>query len=335
MLLVAAGIILYYFAPGAGVLPWVERRIAARLLSRGALVAMVSRAGASRAPLVAAGAAGLLFAVMPFGRYVVLADLDIGLLFLVSLTSLVTIGWLTGGLRGAAQSVSFEVPAALAIACVVVMTGSTRLHEIVRAQGGAPWSWYALRSPVAFGLFALHLSGALAQSGEVPGDLAEAESQPKPSTRSALSLQASRVAEWANVLVTAGTSAALFLGGWRLPGVTLGQETGHLGLEILGSAVFLFKTGLLVALVAFARRTVPIVTVAQATRLCWRWLVPAAAVGLAATLGWQVASPSATIERVVAMGTCALVALAFLRVVHRVRFAARMGPSDNPTSAFL
>ncbi len=335
LLLVATGVVVFFFAPGAGILPWVERRLAMRLVPRSALREVAGRASSSRAPLVLAAAASLLFAVMPFGRYVVLADVDIGLLFLVSFTSLATIGWLTGGLRGAAQSVSFEVPAALAIACVVLMTGSTRLHEIVRAQGGAPWSWYAFRSPVAFVLFALHMTSALGQSRLVPGSLPEAESDPRPSPRSALALRASTIAEWANVIVTSGTSAALFLGGWRLPGTTLGHESGHLGLELLGSALFLVKAGVLVALVAFVRRALPVVRVGQTMRVCWRWLVPLATVGLAATLGWLAWSPSATVERILAMGTCALVALAVARLVHRVHFAARLGPDDNPTSAFL
>jgi NADH-quinone oxidoreductase subunit H len=335
LLLVAAGIVVFFFAPGAGVLPWVERRLAMRLISRQTLRSLADRASSSRAPLVAAAAASLLFAAMPFGRYVVLADVDIGLLFLVSFTSLATIGWLTGGFRGAAQIVSFEVPAALAIASVVLMTGGARLHEIVRAQGGAPWSWYAFRSPVAFVLFALHMTSALGQSRMVPGDLPEAESDPKPSPRSALALRVSAVAEWANVIVTAGTSAALFLGGWRVPGTTLGHENGNIGLELLGSAIFLAKAGVLVAIVAFVRRALPVVEVRQTMRVCWRWLVPAACVGLGGTLGWIAWNPSATVERVLAMGTCALVALALLRLVHRVRFAARLGPGDNPTSAFL
>ncbi len=335
LLLVAAGAVVFFFAPGAGVLAWMERRLALRLLRREALVRLFAGATSARAPLAAALAASLLFAVMPFGRYVVLADVDIALLFLVSLTSLATIGWLTGGFRAAAQSVSFEVPAALAIASVVLLTGSTRLHEIVRAQGGAPWSWHAFKSPVTFALFAIHVSSALAQTSRVPGALAEAESEPAPSPKSALAQRAARLAEWANVLVTSGTSAALFLGGWRLPGVTLGEENGRLGLELLGSAVFLFKAGALALLVAVVRRALPVVTLAQAMRVCWRWLVPAAALGLAATFGWIAWSPSPMVERVLAMGTCALVGLALLRLVHRVRFAVRVGAVDNPTSAFL
>jgi NADH-quinone oxidoreductase subunit H len=345
VLLVAAGGVLFFFAPGAGVLPWVERRLAGRVVRRASLKALFVRATSARAPLVAVAVAAMLFAAMPFGRYVVLAELDIGLLFLVSLTALATIGWLTGGFRSAAQIASFEVPAALAIACVVLLTGSTRLHEIVRAQGGAPWSWYAFRSPITFLLFALHMTSALAQSSLVPGTLGEAESEPRLAPRSALAGTVSLVAEWANVVVTAGTSAALFLGGWRLPGMTLGQEGGHLGLELLGSAVFLLKAAALVAVVAFVRRALPVVKVEQAMRVCWRWLVPAAALGLAATLGWLAWSPGATIERIFAMGTSALVALAFLRLVHRVRFTARLlapvgraggaPPADNPTSAFL
>ena len=345
VLLIAAGGVLFFFAPGAGLLPWIERRLASRLLRRATLGELLARVTSARAPLFAVAIASLLFAAMPFGRYVVLAELDIGLLFLVSLTALATIGWLTGGFRAAAQIASFEVPAAVAIACIVLMTGSTRLHEIVRAQGGAPWSWYAFRSPITFALFALHMTSALAQSRLVPGPLSEAESETRARPQSSLAGKVSCVAEWANTVVTAGTSAALFLGGWRLPGMTLGQEGGHLGLELLGSAVFLLKAAVLVLAVAFVRRALPVVNVQQTMRVCWRWLVPAAGLGLAATLGWLAWSPGATVERILAMGTSALVALALLRLVYRVRFTARLlapvgraggaAPVDNPTSAFL
>jgi NADH-quinone oxidoreductase subunit H len=194
LLLVATGIVVLFFAPGAGLLGWLERRLATRLRGE-SLRALATRATSARAPLFAAGAASLLFAIMPFGRYVVLADLDIGLLFLVGLTSLATIGWLTGGLRAAAQITSFAVPAALAIACVVLMTGSTRLHEIVRAQGGAPWSFYEFRSPVALALFGLHFASALAQSSLVPAELAEADAEPRPNARGPLARHVSAMAE--------------------------------------------------------------------------------------------------------------------------------------------
>jgi NADH-quinone oxidoreductase subunit H len=337
VLLVAVGVVVLFFAPSAGLLAWLERRVATRL-RHGILRGAVRAATRARAPYLAAAVGSLLFAVMPFGRYIVLADLDIGLLFLVALTSLATIGWLTGGWRAAAQITSFEVPGAIAIACIVLMTGSTRLHDIVHAQGGAPWSWYAFKSPVAFALFALHFTSALAQGGLVPPDLAEADAdgdaEARPVPRGPLARRVSFCAEWANVVVTCGTGAALFLGGWQLPGTTLGEQHASLGLELAGSAIFLVKAAGLLGLALGLRRILPVVRVEQTMRFCWRWLVPTAAVGLVLTFAWLAWSPSAVVERLVGLGTCVVVALALLRFAQRVRYATRAA-DDAATSPFL
>ena len=124
------------------------------------------------------------FVVMPFGHQLVGADLDIGVLFLITLTALVSIALVTGGwsasgrwsllgaLRAAAQIIAYEIPAATAVVCVVMMTGSLRLQDIIGAQGGTgnhvldvggwPWYWYVFRNPITFGLFFLYFTTALA-----------------------------------------------------------------------------------------------------------------------------------------------------------------------------
>jgi NADH-quinone oxidoreductase subunit H len=332
VLLVAAFVVVLFFAPSAGLLARLERRVAAKI-RRGFRLRAAGLAE-RRSALLASVAASLLFAVMPFGRYVVLADVDIGLLFLVAVTSLATIGWLTGGFRSAAQITSFEVPAAIAIACVVLMTGSTRLHDIVHAQGGAPWSWYAFRSPVAFALFALHFTSALAQGGLVPPELAEADAEPRRVPRGPFANKVSRFAEAANIVVTCGTGAALFLGGWQIPGTSLGQQHASLALELAGSALFLAKAAALLGFAVGLRRVLPVAKVEQTMRFCWRWLVPIAISALLLTLGWLAWSPNAVVERLVGLGTCVVVALALLRFAQRVRFAARFA-EEAPTSPFL
>jgi NADH:ubiquinone oxidoreductase subunit H len=333
VMVLVVGIVVFFFAPSRGLFAWLERRVASAL--RVSTVRDLLRAGwHPRASYVAVTVGALLFAAMPFGRYVVLADLDIAILFLVVVTSLATIGWVSGGLRAAAQIVSFEVPTALAIACVVLMTGGARLHEIVRVQGGLPWSWYAFKSPVFFAVFALHFTSALAQGGLTPPDLAEAEADPEPVARGPFARRASFFAEWANVIVTCGTGAALFLGGWQIPGATLGQQEGSLALELAGSAVFLLKAGLLLLLALALRRILPVVRIEQTMRFCWCWLVPLAAAGLVLTLGWLAWHPGAMVERILALTTCALVALAFMRFLHRVSYALRAAPEES-ISPFL
>src|SRR5262249_31579509 len=149
------------------------------------------------------------------------------------------------------------------------------------------------------------LAGALVRTILAPPDLVEADAEAQPAARSRVAL----AAEWACVVVTCGTSAALFLGGWQIPGVTLGQQHAELRLELVGSAVFLAKAGALVGLTAALRRALPVVRLGQATRLCWRWLVPLAAVGLAATVAGLAWPLGRGVERALAAGTCAVAAL--------------------------
>ena len=345
VLIALASVVFLFFSPSTTLLAWLERRVASRYHNphanpRGHLGVSRARAflrGAFRAPMsvVATLCASFLFATMPFGRYVVMADLDIGLLFLLAVTSLATIGFLTGGFRGAARIVSFELPAALAIACVVLLTGSTRLYDIVRAQGGAPWEWNAFRSPFALALFALHFASTLAQSSLAPPALAEADAEPRPVEQGPLARRVSQIAEWANIVVTCGMGAALFLGGWQVPGTTLAQQHGQLGLELLGSVVFLAKGALLVGLATLLRRALPVVRIEQTMRFCWRWLVPLGAAAFLMTLAYLAWNPGEVVERTFALATCAMARMGILRFLHRVRYAAQAASSDAPTSAFL
>src|SRR6266542_642650 len=173
VLLVAAAIILLFMAPVAGIITWVERRVSARMQSRigpnragpqGFLVWMADGIKSIMkedilptesdqplfrlAPYLVFLGVSATFCVMPFGQHLIAADLDIGILFVIAVTSLVTIGlmmggwasnnkWsMLGGIRSAAQIISYEIPGAIAIVCIVMMTGSLRVQDIIRAQGG-------------------------------------------------------------------------------------------------------------------------------------------------------------------------------------------------------
>jgi NADH-quinone oxidoreductase subunit H len=322
-------LVLLFFLPSAGSLSWFEMRAAAALFGRPPRAPPFPRAG-----LIAALSASLLFAVMPFGRYVVLADLDIAILLATALAALATIGALTGGVRSALQLVSFLLPATLALGAVVVMAGSPRVDDIVRAQGPGPWDWFALRSPATLLLFVVHLSAAFAQTSMAPPELAEADGDAVPIARGPFARVAAMAAEWACVVVTCGSSAALFLGGWQLPGVALSQQHNDLYLELVGSAVFLAKAAVLFAATVWARRALPVVRPADAVRFCWRWLVPLAALGLGIALAELVWSPGGVVLRAMTLATCVLAGLAILRVAYGVRFAARTHP-ELPVDPFV
>src|SRR5208282_1721814 len=171
------------------------------------------------------------------------------------------------------------------VACIVMMTGSLRLQEIIHAQGGWPWEWYLFKNPVTCALFFLYFTTALAQSSRPPFDLPEAETDGDlaPPARAGGSTERSGArqlvflfAEWANVFVMSGIGAALFLGGWQVPGLSAGAQEAHVGLEALGAVVFLLKAWTLIFVVIFARWALPRLPVDQRMILCWKWLVPLA-----------------------------------------------------------
>jgi NADH-quinone oxidoreductase subunit H len=268
------------------------------------------------------------FGAAPFGQYLVAADLDVGILFVVALAGALSIALvgspsLAAGLRAAARAALCAAPAAIATACVVVMTGSIRLREIIGAQGAMPWEWYAFRSPVAFGLFVLYFAAALGpavapRQGELPtGDL------PADGPRDAPARPLLALADAAHVLVLSSVAAALFLGGWRLPGLSLGQLEAAPAFELLASAVFLAKAWTVAGLLVWARAALPELGPGDVTRLFWRWLLPISCVLFALTSGWVAYRPGELAERALAAGTFALVCLVAARFVLRVRFHAR------------
>ena len=158
---------------------------------------------------------------MPFGQHLIAADLDIGILFVIAVTSLVTIGlmmggwasnnkWsLLGGIRSAAQIISYEIPGAVAIVCIVMMTGSLRVQDIIaRAGRGLPLGLVTCSgTPITFVLFFLCFTTALAEGNRAPFDLPEAESElvaGYSTEYSGMRYLFFFFAEWANVFVMCG-----------------------------------------------------------------------------------------------------------------------------------
>ncbi len=337
---VAVLIILLFMAPTAGIITWVERRVAGRMQSRigpnragpqGFLIWLADGIKSVHkedivpkdvdeplfrlAPYLVFIGVSATFVVMPFGQYLIAADLDIGILFVIAVTSLVAIGLMTGGwasnnkwsllggIRAAAQVISYEIPAAVAIVCIVMMTGSLRMQEIIQAQGGLgetllstggwPWYWFMFRNPVTFFLFFLFFITALAEGNRAPFDMPEAESEliagygtEYSGMRNVFFL----FAEWANVFVFCGIAAALFLGGWQLPGVTPGQQEASTLLQVLGVLMFLLKCWILIFVVIWVRWTLPRIRIDQLMNLCWKWLVPLAFAAFMLTGLWVIAT---------------------------------------------
>lgn len=364
IVLLVAGLILGIFmAPTAGIITWVERRLAGRMQSRigpnrtgpqgflqwlaDGLKSLIKEdiipTNADKplfrlAPYLVFVGVSATFVVMPFGNDLIAADLDIGILFVVAVTSLVTIGLMTGGwasnnkwsllggIRSAAQIISYEIPGAIAIVCIVMMTGSLRMQDIIRAQGGWPWEWYMFRNPVTFMLFFLYFTTALAEGNRAPFDLPEAESElvaGYSTEYSGMRYVWFMFAEWANVFVMSGILCTLFLGGWQLPGLDPMQQAASFWLQALGSFLFLAKAWVLIAVVIWVRWTLPRIRIDQMMNLCWKWFVPISFGAFMLTAGWMLWNPGYWIAKGIALATFIAFGLLAVHFVRRVAYNIR------------
>jgi NADH-quinone oxidoreductase subunit H len=375
ILLVAAAIILLFMAPVAGIITWVERRVSARMQSRigpnragpqGFLVWMADGIKSIMkediiptesdqplfrlAPYLVFIGVSATFCVMPFGQHLIAADLDIGILFVIAVTSLVTIGlmmggwasnnkWsMLGGIRSAAQIISYEIPGAIAIVCIVMMTGSLRVQDIIHAQGGWPWMWFMFKNPITFVLFFLWFTTALAEGNRAPFDLPEAESElvaGYSTEYSGMRYLFFFFAEWANVFVMCGIASALFLGGWQVPGVTPEQQEANFLLQCLGAVVFQLKSWFLIFVVVWIRWTLPRVRIDQMMNLCWKWFVPASFAAFILTGIWVVWTPLERVQQLIGIGMFAMWMMVVFYFFARVRYNLRAADAPIHLNPFL
>ncbi|MGA2025965.1 MAG: NADH-quinone oxidoreductase subunit NuoH [Syntrophobacteraceae bacterium] len=240
------------------------------------------------APAVVAATAFLMFAVVPFGGEItlwgrkiplVVTDLNIGLLFVFAMSSLGVYGvalggWasnskygLLGGIRGAAQMISYELPLGLSLIPVVMMAHSFSMVDIVQSQQRYP---FILFQPLAFLIFVI---SSMAESKRTPFDLPEAESEliaGYHTEYSGMRFGLFFLGEYVNMMVFGGILAVLFLGGWRGP--------------FLPPFVWLLIKILLVALfMIWVRGTLPRLRYDQLMVLGWKVLIPLALINILIT----------------------------------------------------
>jgi NADH-quinone oxidoreductase subunit H len=281
-----------------------------------------------------------LLAAMPFGQYLVAAQLDVGLLFIVGATALTAAALLSnrsawGGLRAAAQVALQHAPAAVAVITVVTTTGSLRMQEIARTQGGWPWDWLAFRSPGA--LVALILLVICCRiepdgHGDARATLAALVETPRTVRPRGPWLQA---ACRAHRLLVAGLASALFLGGWLLPGLTATEQAGSPGLQLAGAAWLVAKTWGVVLLMTWVAGALPEASLGERTRNAALWLVPVSFAALLSTAAWSWWSPARAAQLLVSGSLVALVVLLGLAFAHRVRHGLVSPVGDGRVSPFL
>ena len=280
----------------------------------------------------------LTFIVLPFSRFLVVSDLDIGLLFLLSVTPLVVVsiimgGWssnskwsLLGGMRSAAQIISYELPASVALLTIAALTGSLSTQKIVETQGGWPWQWNLFRDPFTFVAFFIWFISALAEGNRTPFDLPEAESELVSGYNTEYSgfrFSLFPLVEWVNVAVIGAVGTMLFLGGWRVPFVTSRLLEHHRLLDLVGFATFLGKDIAIVFVIIWIRWTLPRFRVDQMMSLCWKYFIPFSFVCFLGELVWiWIGSP--LVQQLVSAAMFALFGLGFGGwFIGRVRSNAR------------
>ena len=237
------------------------------------------------APVIALAPALAAWAVVPFNDFLVLADVDAGLIYVLALTSLgvygiIIAGWASnskysflGAMRAAAQTVSYEIAMGLSLVGVLILGGTLNLREIVLAQQGGIFDWFWL--PL-FPLFIIYMISGLAETNRAPFDQAEGESEIVAGFHveySGSTFAIFFLAEYANMILISGLTALLFTGGWLSPfeGVPV------LGDTILGQGSifwFLAKTVVFMFMFLWYRATFPRYRYDQIMRLGWKVLIP-------------------------------------------------------------
>ena len=254
-------------------------------------------------------------AVVPFSSGLMLSDINVGVFYLVGMASLVGVGvflggyssnskWsMLGGMRGASQIISYEIPATITIVSIVLIAGGLSFKTLINGQGGLPHEWYLLHNPFAFIGFFVYFIAALAETNRAPFDLPEAESELVSGYHteySGMRFGLFALAEYIEVFVVCGVAVALFLGGYKVP-FDLGSGhifTEKLGLDsmlaqnigqVLELGAFFTKTLLLYYVVIWVRWTLPRLRVDQLMTLCWKYLTPIALFNLLGMAVWMYA----------------------------------------------
>lgn len=305
-MLVVAGIILAFISLAVLFMVWWERKVSGHMQSRfgpmrtgwhGWLQTIIDaiklilkedttpgtadKGGYYFAPLIVFVAAFMAYICIPFGKGLIVKDLNIGILYILSITTFTVIGLLTagwssnnkysilGGFRSAAQIISYEVPLTLSVLGVVLLAGSLSMQSIVNSQKNV-WEWFIFRQPVGF---LIYLVAAVAEINRVPFDIPEAEQELVAGFNveySGMKFAMFFFAEYANLFLVSAIATTLFLGGWKGP--------------ILPSWVWFFiKSFFLVFVIMWFRWTFPRLRVDQLMDFAWKFLLPLAFLNLIIT----------------------------------------------------
>ena len=232
-------------------------------------------------------------AVVPFGSSITvlgheiplqIADINIGILYILAITSLGVYGvvlgaWasnnkysLLGGLRSSAQMISYELTLGLAIIGVLMLTSSLHLRAIAEAQGAYPWHWNFL---IHFPAFLAFITAVFAETNRLPFDLAEAEQELVAGYHteySSMKFAMFFMAEYMHMIVGSAVAVTLFLGGWHFFG--LENIGGPVWSGVISFGIFFAKTAIFLFVFIWVRWTLPRFRYDQLMNFGWKFLLP-------------------------------------------------------------
>lgn len=252
------------------------------------------------APMLALVGVFATLAVLPFSSGFAMADLNVGVFYLIAISSLVGLAvflggyasnskWsMLGGMRGASQIISYEIPVTISILAITLLAGGMSFGTIVGMQKGLPINWFIFHNPFAFIAFFVFFTGALAETNRAPFDLPEAESELVSGYHTeytGMRFGFFALAEYIEVFVVCGVAVALFLGGSNLP---VDIKIDIIPTQIVEVIIFLTKTLLLYYVVIWIRWTLPRLRVDQLMSVCWKYLTPMAILNLVGCAIWLV-----------------------------------------------
>jgi NADH-quinone oxidoreductase subunit H len=245
-------------------------------------------------PLICFVAAFMVIGFIPFAPGLQVVSLNVALLFILGISSagvlgIISAGWasnnkwsMLGAMRAAAQIISYELSATLALLAIILFTGTLDLQGIVESQRTGWWIW---RAPVV-GIFAflIYLIASTAECNRTPFDIAEGESELTGGFHtefSAMKFAMFFLSEFINVFTVSAVSATVFLGGW-MPFHVDGLDSLNKVFDLVPPWVwFSAKTGAIIFIIMWFRWTFPRLRVDQLMRFEWKFLMPLALANLA------------------------------------------------------
>ncbi len=253
------------------------------------------------APAIAVIPAFLTIAVIPFGsklgsQNMVIANLNIGILYTFSIVSLSVYGIVLagyasnskypflGGIRASAQMISYEIAMGMSVVPVFLLVGDLNLGKVIEYQAGG--AWLIFKQPLAFGIFVV---AAFAETNRLPFDLPESETELVSGYHteySSMKFALFFLGEYAAMIAVSALMVTLFLGGWTLPFWGLAEPAASIFGGLLHIGIFLAKTALFMALFIWVRWMLPRFRYDQLMDLGWRRFLPLALANIVLTAFW-------------------------------------------------